>query len=285
MIEADLRESAAAEPRTGNAPMGRFCLLCHQRSGSNALGAILNADPRVFLYGQLFNDFFPYWRRRRGTIPKPYRPHPEVMKHFGTKPALSKRIERLASSLVPHEDDLDAFMARTWDRFEEKSPDTPTRGFKLHDFQLTDDELTSLAKEHVEGTVILWRKNLFKAAVSWAYAMKTDVWSSPRKAKLERPTFDLDIGQVEWFIEKTRSEVEGWRRVLTASGAPFIELNYEENVATRELETLYDFLGIAWQGKPEFKTEKLAANSYAHVSNARAIEKALASPENGSLFE
>lgn len=283
MMSAAAEDAAARgpAPAAGLRPF-RFALLCHQRSGSNALAGMLEREETVDLYGQLFNPFLEYgWRNVRHGFGR-YRPHPEPHAHFGRRPLARYRIERAATSLFPCERDLGAFMARFYER--RSAPSLAALGFKLHDYQLVHADLAELVGEHVDGTVMLWRRNRLKAAVSWAYAVKTDVWSRNRGAIRQKPAIALDIQEIAWFIEKTRREVENWRAILGRSGAPFVELTYEDHVRPRELAGLYAFLGLRYRGAPEFSTQKLADARYAHVINAKAIERALGSSEHGHLF-
>jgi len=261
----------------------RFALLCHQRSGSNALSAMLSREEGVRLYGQLFNPFLEYgWRNLRYGFRR-YRPHPDALRHFGSRDLPRYRLERVAVSCLPCEQDLGRFMHRFYDAYG--APGLNAIGFKLHDYQVSDEELAKIATDHVDGTVMMWRRNRLKAAVSWAYAVRTDVWSRKQGQKAKQPALELDVGEIAWFIDKTRREVDNWRDVLNASGANWIELTYEDHVKPRDLAQVYGFLGLPWDGPPPFATQKLADARYAHVTNAAEIERELGSAENGRLFD
>ncbi|MGB7417772.1 MAG: hypothetical protein WA918_01195 [Erythrobacter sp.] len=261
----------------------RFALLCHQRSGSNALSAMLVREEGVKLYGQLFNPFLEYgWRNLRHGFGR-YIPHPEALRHFGSFDLPRYVWERRIVAALPCEHDLARYMNRFYDAYRE--PGLTALGFKLHDYQLSDSDLARIATRHVDGTVMMWRRNRLKAAVSWAYAVRTDVWSRKTGQGAKQPALDLDIAEIGWFIDKTRAEVDKWREVLDRSGANWIEATYEDQVKPRDLEGVYRFLGLSYEGKPEFATRKLADAKYAHVTNAGAIERALGSAENGYLFE
>lgn len=261
----------------------RFALLCHQRSGSNALSAMLVREEGVRLYGQLFNPFLEYgWRNLRHGFRR-YPPHPEPLRHFGSYDLPRYRLERKVVSLLPCEHDLARFMDRFYAAYD--APGARAIGFKLHDYQVTDADLARIATRHVDGTVMMWRRNRLRAAVSWAYAVRTDVWSRKKGQTSKQPSLELDIDEIGWFIEKTRREIDSWRRVLDEAGANWIEATYEDHVKPRDLKGIYRFLGLPWEGKPEFATRKLADARYAHVANAKAIERALGSDENGHLFD
>ncbi|MGB3712633.1 MAG: hypothetical protein WA985_13195 [Erythrobacter sp.] len=261
----------------------RFALLCHQRSGSNALSAMLLREQNLRLYGQLFNPFLEYtWRNWRHGFGR-YRAHREPLRHFGSRDLPRYRLERAIAACLPAERDLERHMRQFYAAYD--APGLDAIGFKLHDFQLSDADLTRLARRHVDGTVMLWRRNRLKAAVSWAYAVRTDVWSRKSGQRAAQPPLELDIGEIRWFIEKTKGEVENWRDLLDRSGAHWIELTYEDHVKPRDLRGLYDFLGLPFDGPPEFATRKLADARYTHVTNAAAIERGLGSPEDGYLFE
>lgn len=265
----------------------RFVLLCHQRSGSNALSAILNDDSRIHLYGQLFNPFAEYRIRNSRNRFGAYAPHPEALQHFGLKPPLRPRLERALLSPFPVHRDLGRFVGNFWARNAASNGGaTPSAlGFKLHDYQVTDADLTALAAKHADGVVMLWRRNLLKAAVSWGYAIKTDIWSSRKAAAGPPPTHRLDPEEIGWFIEKTAAVVTRWRAVLEASGARWLELTYEDNVVPRTLESLYDFLGVDSTGRLDFRTRRLSRADYAHIANAEELDRRFGDAATGRLFE
>ncbi len=261
----------------------RFVLLCHQRSGSNALSSMLNADPRIALYGQLFNHFYGYWRRNRRMGLTRYKAHPAAMQHFGQKPPLRPRLERAFVSMTPRQIELGAFMDQFWRRY--KTDQTlDAVGFKLHDLQVSDRDLADLATNHADGVVVLWRRNLLKAAVSWGYAVKTDVWTRKSSSGGQQPVFRLDPDEIGWFIDKTRREVEGWKRIMAESGANTLELVYEDDVETRRLEKLYGFLRVPYSGPPEFRTKRLAGSRYEHIANAEELDRRFGCDDTGRLF-
>lgn len=281
-MTADAAEIARPDPA---ARARRFVLLCHQRSGSNALSAILNDDPRVHLYGQLFNHFLEYRLRNARYRLSAYRTHPEALRHFGQRPPLRPRLERAVLGALPTERDLGRFVGNFWKRTARHATEAAALGFKLHDYQVSDADLAALARDHADATVMLWRRNLLKAAVSWAYAIRTDVWSSRKAASGPAPVHRLDPDEIGWFIEKTAANVARWREVLEASGGRWLELTYEDHVEPRALEPLYRFLGLDWQGPPAFRTRRLSSADYAHIANAEELERRFGDPVTGRLFE
>lgn len=145
--------------------------------------------------------------------------------------------------------------------------------------------MKALARDHVDGVVMLWRRNLLKAAVSWGYAVKTDIWSRRDDPSAPPPVHRLDPREIEWFIAKTAAEVARWRRLMDEAGANWIEMTYEDDVAPRRLERLYDFLGLDYRGQPDFKTKRLSAPDYAHISNAAELDRLFGSDGTGRLFK
>ncbi len=283
MSETFADPAAREQPAPPRERPFRFALLCHQRSGSNALDGLLRNNESIALHGQLFNPFLQYWIRNSRLGLLRYKARPDAMRHFGLSPPLRPKIERALVSLTPQSSSLDDFMPRFWRNFHADERRAAI-GFKLHDFQLSDDELTELSLNHLDGVVLLWRRNRLKAAVSWAYAVKTDVWSRFASEKTKSPVLALDLREIEWFVEKTKSEVENWKRVLENAGANWLEMTYEDDVVPRRLKRLYEFFGLDYPGEPEFRTGRLAAPDYRHIANAEEIERRLGSPDAGSLF-
>ena len=263
----------------------RFILLCHQRSGSNALQAMLNETGEAAIWGQLFNQFWRYRRKqaKKGTPPPPR--HPRAILHFGLRPGIAKRAECAILDRMPCAADVDT-VARAYWRVHCSNDPTPYRakGYKLHDFQVSDDDLARLGTEHADGVVILSRSNLLRAAVSWGYAKRTDVWSTRGRKVASKEVHALDPEDLRWFIDKTAREVDNWRQVLERAGANVLDLNFEREIETRGLERLWHFLGMPWKGTPDFATKRLAEPTYSHIANAREIDTALGSAATGRLF-
>lgn len=262
----------------------RFVLLCHQRSGSNALSAILNDDPRIGLYGQLFNPFLEYRIRNARNRFGAFAPHPQAIRHFGLRPPLRPRLERSMLAPLPVSRDLGRFVDGFWARGADAGRGT-ARGFKLHDYQVSDADLATLAAGHADAVVMLWRRNLLKAAVSWGYAIRTDLWSSRKPAPGPAPVHRLDPEEIGWFIEKTAAVVAQWREVLDRSGGKWLELTYEDHVVQRDLQPLHDFLGLDWHGTPAFRTRRLSSADYGHIENARELDRRFGDPVTGRLFD
>ncbi len=261
----------------------RFVLLCHQRSGSNALDSLFDHHHAIDLYGQLFNDSVEYARHNRTVLEMPlFRRHPEVARHYGLHPPFKARMDLAKAKFAPREHDLGRYMNAFWNRHEGRSA-VAAHGFKLHDYQLEDDDLSELFEAHVDCAILLWRRNLLKAAVSWAYAVKTGIWVRREKNRSLPPT-KLKLDEIGWFIRKTRENVLLWRRMLETSRIPWIELTYEDHVKPRRLEAVYRFLDVTPQ-RPEFGVERIAKLNYPHVVNANEIDAIFGAPETGFLFE
>ncbi|MGR3495265.1 hypothetical protein [Citreimonas sp.] len=275
--------SRAPAPSAAPEPAGKstlFCLLCPQRSGSNALSSLLNATGRVALYGQLFANSREYRAYNAADLGLPlFRAPPDTARHYGLRPPLSRRAELLSLRATRRARDVEDYVKR----FRARMPDAPAVGFKLHDFQLEDADFLRMAG-NVDRTVLLWRRNLLRAAVSWAYAVRTNLWVS-HGAPAKPRTVTLDPREVAWFIEKTQNSVARWRRLLDEAGRPWTEITYEEHVAPRRLEGLFDVLGLGDAPIPDFATRRIAGRDYAHVANAREIDAALGSDRTGRLFE
>lgn len=261
----------------------RFVLLCHQRSGSNALASLLKQHPEVRTYGQLFNNGLMYRRLHRAELDLPlFRAHPETAKHYGTALPLKKRLELFALRFVPRAHHLDAYMDAFWDRFE-GDDSLGAVGFKIHDFQLPETDLLRLCTHHVDRIVLLSRDNLLQAAVSWAVALQTEVWVRTEKAK-PLPRVTLDPDQVAWFIDKTQSNVEAWRHMLQRVDTPSLHISFEGDVLPRRIAPLFRFIGVDSTFEASFRTKRLSKRTYDHVRNAEDLNERLGNPSHGYLF-
>ena len=266
----------------------QFVLLCHQRSGSNALDSWLSAHPRAGLYGQLFNDTSEYRRNNAADLGLPlFRSHPESLRHFGLRPPLGARLDRLRNVAARREHDLDAYLAAFRERFG-RHENWLAAGFKLHDHQLVDADLERLLERHVDAVVLLSRRNLLKAAVSWAYAVRTRVWASRDRggtAAADKPVLRLDPREISWFVDKSARELARWRTMLEAREVPWLDLEYEGLVEAGDTAALLDFLGLEPHPAQRFATRRLAAPDYAHVANARELDARFGGAAHGRLFE
>lgn len=260
-------------------------LLCPQRSGSTALTTLLNQYEGVKAYDQLFKNGFEhrYYLKRDFGMPL-FRACPDTMLHFGPTPPLRLRAERQALRLVAREHDLDRHVETFWERYGTE-PDLRAVGFKLHDYQLTEDDMLAVMRRHLDGVVVLHRENLLKAAVSWAYAVHTGVWMRKEKPKKALAPIRLDLDELRWFMEKTPASIAQWRRLTEAAGVPTIWLTYEEHVQPKNLNGLKRFLGVPEGAEAEFTIRKLSTAKYEHIANAEEINQRLGSSETGYLFE
>lgn len=266
---------------TGSAPPLRFALLCHQRSGSNALTSLLQQHEQVAMYGQLFNDGLEYRRHHRAAFGLPlFRPHPRADLHHGPTPPLRRRLEKLSLRFVARADDVEAYTDAFYGRF---GAGAAVVGCKVHDFQLQDDDLARFLGR-LDRVVVLTRRNLLRAAVSWAVALRSDVWVAQRNrgAGRDQPPVTLDPDEVGWFIDKTQATIATWQRLVGGAGAPALWLTYEEHVQGRRFAGLWEHLGVDGLDA-DFTTRKLA-RGYDHVANAEELEERFGSDETGHLL-
>ena len=74
--------------------------------------------------------------------------------------------------------------------------------------------------------VLLSRKDVLKQAVSLAIASQTGVWIADQEAKYNNPTYDYLA--IKAFLKNTIIEQASWRYSLAASGAHFLEMNFDD---------------------------------------------------------
>lgn len=263
-------------------PRCRFAVLCHQRSGSNALTSALQQHPQVELYGQLFNNSLEYRRHHRDMLSmRLFRRHADSLQHVGPNPSARKRIEDLALRSVRREHDVAPYVDTFFERF---GADASAVGFKVHDLQLDDADLLDMTGR-LDRVIVLRRRNLLRAAVSWAVAVQTDVWVRRRDRHTDPPPLQLDLDDIEWFIDKTQRSLDDWKRVLDRSDVESMWLEFETAVEAPDgVGPVLDFLGVDRDVELSFATKKLAAADYAHVANAYEIDRRLGNDDTGRLF-
>ena len=261
--------------RFGLYPKDRFALICHQRSGSNMLGSIIGNHPDVVYYGQLYKDT------------------PDHRKRLDALAGMKLPIEPLGNSMEQRDRFYQADGPQTPDRgagkyteqfFERAHARRPERyvGIKFHGATLYESEIRDLYMGGRSKVILLHRKNLLAAAISWYQAREIDQWRRNKDEKVEQPTLRMEVERLQWFMDNTRRDVALWQHLIQDTGTKALELTYEDvsDDPVRYGRQVFDYLGLRSLPDARPQTKKLI-KTYDHIENIEQIRRTLANSTNG----
>jgi LPS sulfotransferase NodH len=113
---------------------------------------------------------------------------------------------------------------------------------RIHHTRLSDVPLLARA---FPNPVFVWlrRRNALAQAVSWARALQTDQWVSPRAAKAD-PAFDYDL--IKKQLAAIRSQEAAWIRWFGKNDIADLQVFYEDALVDphQEVERVLGTLGV-----------------------------------------
>lgn len=174
-------------------------------------------------------------------------------------------------------------------------------GFKTMAYQLSPQLYDHLLAHAGYRTVFLQRRNILRCVVSAAIAHQTKIWTPFDVPYHVAPkTLEpLDVDRLAKAARLYQQEIAHYTKVFEASPQPNLTLHYEElfeiprAAQLRKLEEILGFLGIPLATAPVERLLSYLApegrmtgpDMYARVSNIAEVERALASPQLGSLYD
>lgn len=235
----------------------RFIILGRSRVGSNWLNSLLDANPAIVSYSEIFgNDYSIGWGR--GGMPS------------------GARMIRLMN------DDPVGFLGQKV--FRTFPPKTQAVGFKLFYYHARDEKRKALWDHLVDDknlkVIHLRRENMLKTQVSVARARITDQWVSTNSPKKECGAIRMDPQECIRVFEQTRQ----WEQEARESFAShnFMEVTYEEMVRdkTTVVNGVYEFLGVPPIQVPESKLRKQNRHGLRDsIENYEEVAEALSGTE------
>ncbi len=256
----------------------KFAILCHQRSGSNMFCSMLTQHPQVDFFGQLFKDDPDFQNKIKSLgIPlyqgKPFDDGIESRERFD-------HLEHHPKKREPR--NIATFVNQFYKKWEERTF-AKRLGVKFHGGTLYRDEIEAAFLRNDFKIIVLHRENLLAAAVSWYQARELDQWRRDKTEKVKKTEMEMDIDQLRWFMENTKSDLKLWRQLLAQNHREFLELTYEEITSDAfNFDKVWQFLDVKPIPDPRPKTKKLIKN-YDHIINLSEIKEKLQSDENGYL--
>lgn len=196
---------------------GRFVVFAAPRTGSNWLCSLLDSHPEVLCHPEIFN--------------------PERIIY-----SVSLRQGELDLGTV---EERDARPLEVLDRVWREDFGRPWVGFKLNRGQCREAFDAVLADPAVHK-VLIRRSNRIKTFVSEKLAIRTGSWESyPWSKTLEsKPRIRVGVEELREHIAMNE-RYYGWLETsVEESGAPWLEVTYEELGTAREQARLLEFLGL-----------------------------------------
>ncbi len=239
------------------------------RSGSTTLASILECDPGIRFAYEPFN---PGQMRRRNCA--------EGLRDEASIGAALDGIWRTYDGIK-----------HVWDH-----------GIDLPECRLVDRYLLVQPRTKV---IFLNRRNILRRLVSVAISTQTGSWSFTTAARERLRTAALqalDVGAINFELQKERAAIADYRTLLADSRREFIEWWYEDLFADgrsldeqlQKLTELFSFLGLASfdvRTSPNVRSLLNPLNgrlnsteTYARIPNASEVERQLGSDETGWLF-
>lgn len=256
----------------------RFVILCHQRSGSNMLTSILNKHPSIQLLSQIFkHDPDTHIKlQAHGVIPfQGFLFNDKIEDRNKFDILETKKNEREFRNTTK-------FVESFFEKYFKESLASCV-GFKIHGGTLYSDEIESILLDGSYKIILLHRKNLLQAAISWYVAREKNLWTLRSGLDEHMEEIKIEIKQLTWFIENTRSDINLWKELLKKNNVECLELFYEDILKRNfDLDSIWGFLDINNIKGLEPSTSKIIKN-YEFIVNLNEIKESLASEENGFL--
>lgn len=244
------------------------------------LTSVMNQHPEVIMRGQIFKDDPAYQRELESIGKLPFEGRlfddgVDSRERFDSLRDRPAEREKRNAALVADS----FFMAQQLHTLRAKAV-----GIKLHGGTLYPDEIEDAFLGGMDYRfIILRRENLLAAAISWYQARTTERWVARPGEKVTRLPIKMDLSALQWFVDKTRADVEDWRRLLTEHGRDYLELTYEDITAPGyDYAEIWEHLGVSFVAPPPPKTLKLI-KQYDHITNLDAVRAHFADQHVGTL--
>ncbi|MEO2017151.1 MAG: hypothetical protein ABGZ53_22580 [Fuerstiella sp.] len=264
--------------------LNRFVLLCHQRSGSNALSTVLHQHPDIAIFGQLFKDH-PTSRPALRSLGLPmFKRCPTYNYLTNSRCETGTALAELRLRLYRRSSDVRDYVDCFYERFHAKTGN-PVVGYKLHAHQLSNEDFETALTERTDKVILLHRRNLLAAAVSWCVAVHTSQWVTTSKRRVKSLAgVSIDVDEARWFIRQTRHQTDQWRSMLKRNNVEYREFVYEDLFNECTLSDVWDFLEVKRLADAQPRTRRLMTKDrYQEIVNLDEVNRTLASDENGCL--
>lgn len=280
MLQHCIRGSA--ESSLSHMQATNFILLASQRTGTNMLKRVMETDPRIFAYPEIFNNaskgarnfpdgityYFKYLEEANRNDPK--RSHPDaaeslVTDYFQLIEVRGKKDGQRALIDIKYNSLHHA--NGTW----HAPMDTPV--------------MLKIIKRHHYPIIHLHRRNLLRTAISHFRASQTSQYALADEKDVKRIKFSIDPVRILNFAEYLHNNREMIRRELQRLDTPCLDIYYEDLFIEgpgsafneEEFNRIAGFMGIE---DPQFdltpKTVKFAPKHIAdEIENFHDLKKAV----------
>ena len=251
--------------------MHRISVVSHPRSGSNFLRDILNQHPDIYMAGEAFHTD-PLVRRQAYDRANTFRPMDQVP--AGASFSSAEKEQQIGLDTIDH------FLDRCG-RITGRPVLGVTVFSRARGHALELPEVERLALHPDIRPVLLVRRNLLKAWVSYHRALDTGIWHldasglplvdpdrPPAADALIRWTEALDPEEALAWIEEARQFLGRVQGTLEREGKPWLEVCYEDlclagpEGTRRDLDRLLAFLGLDRLSAFEPTLAQTAAGEY-----------------------
>jgi hypothetical protein len=161
-----------------------------------------------------------------------------------------------------------------------------TIGFKLFPGQLRPKVFNLLLESKLSKVILLRRKNLLKAALSYEIAKRTNQWDVSQKKDFT--PFQASIEDIKKFLFFYSYQLSAARNTIVQSRTPMIEVEYETLFTVESIKKIINFLNEPIEEKLFDLIKKGSMNNkdrYSNILNIDKIESLFSGEEFGFLNE
>ena len=234
------------------------------------LTSVLNQHPEVIMRGQIFKDDPDYRHELQTTLGM----LPLEGNAFDDRMESRRRFAHLEAH--PAERETRNFVAAGESFYVGQAQNTTSKtiGIKFHGATLFEDEIEELFFSNTPyDLIVLHRKNLLAAGISWYQAREINQWVSRPGDTIERPPLHVDVELLREYIEQLRSDLRQWRALFAKHGKSYLELSYEQLTAPDfDYDLIWDHLHVKRIAPPPPRTRKII-KSYHHLENLAEIRE------------
>lgn len=191
--------------------MTKFVVIAHPRSGSSFLcSKLLNKHDEIFCYSELFNT--------GNAVTK-------FITELGLNPNGRKDCEKFLSN----------FYELAYKKFKKE-----VIGFKLFEDQAQSFLPFKLISDSNYKIILLKRKNILQAAVSYEIALHTNEFHK----KTDFEPFKIKAENIDSFISKYIKDHNEFKRYADENKHEIIEIEYETMFCLETINKMYEYLGV-----------------------------------------
>lgn len=244
-----------------------FIILSHPRSGTTYLNNyILPSHPKVHCYDELFflSETTRKYLKKIGLSTRFDFPFNVFTKFFSSEYSVYRYIQA-------HHLKAKQYSGKN------------IIGFKLFPNQLKPHEIEYLFIKKKIPVIILRRKNMIQAAISYQIAKITGQWAY--HSKKDFGEIVIDPSTIEDYFRKFADFLDHYEKLLSEYNIQYHKCYYENLFTLDTINKIFDFLSVEHIHKiPEGDKKLNTPDRYKKIKNLNEIQNIFCNEKNGFLF-